>query len=104
MFPLLFAAKALGKMSPFGKSLDGKSVKNTTTEASAEKDAETAASAKTNAVMQNVSNTTDTDKPEEEKEMFGGMDLGKIKSVLDEDSPLGMPQEVKGGVYKQMKT
>ena len=102
MFPLLFAAKALGKMSPFGKSLDGKSVKNTTTEASAEKDAETAASAKTNAVMQNVSNTTDTDKPEKEKEMFGGMDLGKIKSALDEDSPIGMPSEVKGGVYKQI--
>ena len=102
MFPLLFAAKALGKISPFGKSLDGKPVKDTTTEASAEKDAETAASAKTNAVMQNVSNTTDTDKPEEEKEMFGGMDLGKIKSALDEDSPIGMPSEVKGGVYKQI--
>jgi len=102
MFPILFAAKALSKMSSFGKSLDGKPVKNTTTEASAEKDAETAASATTNAVMQNVSNTTDTDKPEKEKEMFGGMDLGKIKSALDEDSPIGMPSEVKGGVYKQI--
>ena len=34
--------------------------------------------------------------------MFGGMDLNKIKSALDEDSPIGMPEEVKGGVYKQI--
>ena len=39
---------------------------------------------------------------EETPEMFGGMDLNKIKSALDEDSPLGMPEEVKGGVYKQI--
>ena len=41
-------------------------------------------------------------KEEEAPEMFGGMDLNKIKSALDEDSPLGMPAEVKGGVYKQI--
>ena len=41
-------------------------------------------------------------KEEEAPEMFGGMDLNKIKSALDEDSPLGMPEEVKGGVYKQI--
>ena len=34
--------------------------------------------------------------------MFGGFDLANVKSVLDDDGPMGPPEAVKGGVYKQI--
>ena len=98
-------APILKSVSGSGLSLKGKTK---TTEASAEKQAdevetvldkdgkEHAADSPTGKMIINMK------KEEEAPEMFGGMDLNKIKSALDEDSPLGMPEEVKGGVYKQI--
>ena len=100
------------RLSPILKSVSGSGLslkgKTKTTEASAEKQAdevetvldkdgkEHAADSPTGKMIINMK------KEEEAPEMFGGMDLNKIKSALDEDSPLGMPEEVKGGVYKQI--
>ena len=111
MFPLLMIASRLSpilkSVSGSGLSLKGKT-KETTTRASAEKQAdevetvldkkgkEHAVDSPTGKMIINMT------KEEEAPEMFGGMDLNKIKSALDEDSPLGMPAEVKGGVYKQI--
>ena len=111
MFPLLMIAArmapALKGIAGSGLSLKGKS-KDTTTRASAEKQAEEietvidkkgkehAADSPTGKMIINMT------KEQEAPEMFGGMDLNKIKSALDEDSPIGMPDEVKGGVYKQI--
>ena len=101
MFPLLFAAKTLAKMSSFGKG----SKPDTKSDAESEQTVETvldkdgkehAADSPKGKMIINMK------KEEEAPEMFGGMDLNKIKSALDEDSPLGMPAEVKGGVYKQI--
>ena len=103
MFPLLFAAKALAKMSSF--SGGSKPARNTESDAESEQTVETvldkdgkehAADSPKGKMIINMK------KEEEAPEMFGGMDLNKIKSALDEDSPLGMPEEVKGGVYKQI--
>ena len=100
-------APALKGIADSGFSLKGKT-KETTTRASAEKQAdeietvvdkkgkEHAADSPTGKMIINMT------KEEEAPEMFGGMDLNKIKSALDEDSPIGMPAEVKGGVYKQI--
>ena len=109
MFPLLMIAS---RLSPILKSVSGSGLslkgKTKTTEASAEKQAdevetvldkkgkEHAADSPTGKMIINMT------KEQEAPEMFGGMDLNKIKSALDEDSPLGMPEEVKGGVYKQI--
>ena len=99
------------RLAPVLKSVSGSSLnlknksKDTTTKASAERDAETvvdkqgkehAADSPTGRMIVNMT------KEQEAPEMFGGMDLNKIKSALDEDSPIGMPDEVKGGVYKQI--
>ena len=103
MFPILFAAKALAKMSSFGGG--SKPARNTQSDAESEQTAEK--------VIDKQGKEHDADSPtgkmiinmtkeQEAPEMFGGMDLNKIKSALDEDSPLGMPEEVKGGVYKQI--
>ena len=98
-------APILKSVSGSGLSLKGKTK---TTEASAQKQAdevetvldkkgkEHAADSPTGKMIINMT------KEQEAPEMFGGMDLNKIKSALDEDSPLGMPDEVKGGVYKQI--
>ena len=103
MFPLLFAAKALAKMSSFGGG--SKPARNTKSDAESEQTAEKvidkqgkehAADSPTGKMIINMT------KEQEAPEMFGGMDLNKIKSALDEDSPIGMPEEVKGGVYKQI--
>ena len=97
----------LKSVSGSGLSLKGKT-KETTTRASADKQAdeietvidkkgkEHAADSPTGKMIINMT------KEQEAPEMFGGMDLNKIKSALDEDSPIGMPAEVKGGVYKQI--
>ena len=103
MFPLLFAAKTLAKMSSFGGG--SKPARNTKSDAESEQTAEKvidkqgkehAADSPKGKMIINMT------KEQEAPEMFGGMDLGKIKSALDEDSPIGMPEEVKGGVYKQI--
>ena len=98
-------APILKSVSGSGLSLKGKTK---TTEASAQKQAdevetvldkkgkEHAADSPTGKMIINMT------KEQEAPEMFGGMDLNKIKSALDEDSPIGMPAEVKGGVYKQI--
>jgi len=98
-------APILKSVSGSGLSLKGKTK---TTEASAQKQAdevetvldkdgkEHAADSPKGKMIINMT------KEQEAPEMFGGMDLNKIKSALDEDSPLGMPEEVKGGVYKQI--
>ena len=98
-------APILKSVSGSGLSLKGKTK---TTEASAQKQAdevetvldkdgkEHAADSPKGKMIINMT------KEQETPEMFGGMDLNKIKSALDEDSPLGMPDEVKGGVYKQI--
>ena len=109
MFPLLMLAS---RLSPILKSVSGSGLslkgKTKTTEASAQKQAdevetvldkkgkEHAADSPTGKMIINMT------KEQEAPEMFGGMDLNKIKSALDEDSPIGMPAEVKGGVYKQI--
>ena len=111
MFPLLMIASRLSpilkSVSGSGLSLKGKT-KETTTRASAEKQAdevetvvdkkgkEHAADSPTGKMIINMT------KEEEAPDMFGGMELNKIKSALDEDSPLGMPEKVEGGVYKQI--
>ena len=38
----------------------------------------------------------------EKKSMFGGLDLGRIKSAIGDSGEMGPMQEVKGGVYKQI--
>ena len=101
MFPLLFAAKALAKMSSFGKGSKPDTKSDAKSEQTAEKvidkdGKEHAADSPKGKMIVNMR------REEETPEMFGGMDLNKIKSALDEDSPLGMPEEVKGGVYKQI--
>ena len=109
MFPLLMIAS---RLAPILKSVSGSGLslkgKTKTTEASAQKQAdevetvldkdgkEHAADSPKGKMIINMT------KEQEAPEMFGGMDLNKIKSALDEDSPLGMPDEVKGGVYKQI--
>ena len=111
MFPLLMLASRLApvlkSVSGSGLSLKGKT-KETTTQSSADRQAdeietvidkkgkEHAADSPTGKMIINMT------KEQEAPEMFGGMDLNKIKSALDEDSPIGMPAEVKGGVYKQI--
>ena len=100
------------RLSPILKSVSGSGLslkgKTKTTEASAEKQAD-----EVETVLDKDGKEHAADSPkgkmiinmrgeEEAPEMFGGMDLNKIKSALDEDSPLGMPEEVKGGVYKQI--
>ena len=103
MFPILFAAKALAKMSSFGGG--SKPARFTQSDTESEQTAEK--------VIDKQGKEHDADSPtgkmiinmtreQEAPEMFGGMDLNKIKSALDEDSPIGMPAEVKGGVYKQI--
>jgi len=113
MFPLLMIASRLApvlkSVSGSGLSLKGKT-KETTTRASAEKQAdevetvldkkgkEHAVDSPTGKMIINMTKPLEEETPE----MFGGMDLNKIKSALDEDSPLGMPDTVEGGVYKQI--
>ena len=103
MFPILFAAKALAKMSSFGGG--SKPARFTQSDTESEQTAEK--------VIDKQGKEHDADSPtgkmiinmtreQEAPEMFGGMDLNKIKSALDEDSPIGMPAEVQGGVYKQI--
>ena len=41
-------------------------------------------------------------KKSEQKSMFGGLDLGRIKSAIGDSGEMGPMQEVKGGVYKQI--
>ena len=109
MFPLLMIAS---RLAPILKSVSGSGLslkgKTKTTEASAQKQAD-----EVETVLDKDGKEHAADSPkgkmiinmrgeEEAPEMFGGMDLNKIKSALDEDSPLGMPEEVKGGVYKQI--
>jgi len=115
MFPLLLASpifSAVGTIASGSMSLAGKAVSTAVKAASASEkiseDVEKVVDKQGKEHDANsptgrmVVNMTKDEKDEEPKEMFGGMDLGKIKSALDEDSPLGMPEEVKGGVYKQI--
>ena len=115
MFPLLLASpifSAVGTIASGSMSLAGKAVSTAVKAASSSEkiseDVEKVVDKQGKEHDANsptgrmVVNMTKDEKDEEPKEMFGGMDLGKIKSALDEDSPLGMPEEVKGGVYKQI--
>jgi len=115
MFPLLLASpifSAVGTIASGSMSLAGKAVSTAVKAASASEkiseDVEKVVDKQGKEHDANsptgrmVVNMTKDEKDEEPKEMFGGMELGKIKSALDEDSPLGMPEEVKGGVYKQI--
>ena len=99
MFPILFAAKALAKMSSFGKG-SKKPEPDTKSEETVvdQQGKEHAADSPTGKMVINMTKEEEVETPE----MFGGMDLNKIKSALDEDSPLGMPEKVEGGVYKQI--
>ena len=63
------------------------------------------------AVLKNVSDSTPGDEEgggggketaEDTSEMFGGLDLANVKSALDDTGPMGPPEQVKGGVYKQI--
>jgi hypothetical protein len=112
MFPLLLASpifSAVGTIASGSMSLAGKAVSTAVKAASAsEKISEDVEKVVDKQGKEHDANSptgrmvVNMTKDEEPKEMFGGMDLGKIKSALDEDSPLGMPDEVKGGVYKQI--
>ena len=97
MFPILFAAKALAKVSSFGKGSKEPDTKSEETVVD-QQGKEHAADSPTGKMVINMTKKEEVETPE----MFGGMDLNKIKSALDEDSPIGMPAEVKGGVYKQI--
>ena len=70
---------------------------------------------KVNAVLENVKGTTPKNKEkvesgdeeggeevEDKKEMFGGLELNKIKSAIDDVGEIGPNLPVKGGVYKQI--
>ena len=99
MFPLLFAAKALAKVSSFGKGSKPALILNLMRGTVVDKQGkEHAADSPKGQMIINMTKEEEVETPE----MFGGMDLNKIKSALDEDSPIGMPEEVKGGVYKQI--
>jgi len=109
MFPLLMIAS---RLAPILKSVSGSGLslkgKTKTTEASAQKQADEVETVLDKDGKEHAADSPkgkmiiNMKKEEEAPEMFGGMDLNKIKSALDEDSPLGMPAEVKGGVYKQI--
>ena len=111
MFPLLMLASRLApvlkSVSGSGLSLKGKT-KETTTRASAEKQADEVETVLDKDGKEHAADSPkgkmiiNMKKEEEAPEMFGGMDLNKIKSALDEDSPIGMPEKVEGGVYKQI--
>jgi len=60
------------------------------------------------AVLKNVSDSTPSkeggnkETAEDTAEMFGGLDLANVKSALNDTGPMGPPEQVKGGVYKQI--
>ena len=72
------------------------------------KSASDASEATVNAVMQNVSESTPKEenntkeRAEASREMFGGLDLAGVKSAIDDSGPMGPPEKVEGGVYKQI--
>mgnify|MGYP003114515093 CR=1 FL=1 len=105
MFPLLILPKLLGALTSMTKST-GSLAEGAAKSAS---DAnEVASEVMKNAVLQNVSDSTpnkesgDKETAEDTTEMFGGLDLANVKSALDDTGPMGPPEQVKGGVYKQI--
>lgn len=105
MFPLLILPKLLGALTSMTKST-GSLAEGAAKSAS---DAnEVASEVMKNAVLQNVSESTpnkeggDKETAEDTTEMFGGLDLANVKSALDDTGPMGPPEQVKGGVYKQI--
>ena len=104
MFPLLMIASRLTPvlkcLTGSNLSLEGKSKK--TTKASAEKQAKDMESTNTKGEPVDFDSEQETSPEKASPEMFGGMDLNKIKSALDDDGPMGPAPQVKGGVYKQI--
>ena len=105
MFPLLILPKLLGALTSMTKST-GSLAEGAAKSAS---DAnEVASEVMKNAVLQNVSESTpnkeggDKETAEDTTEMFGGLDLANVKSALDDTGAMGPPEQVKGGVYKQI--
>ena len=106
MFPLLILPKLLGGLTSMIKST------GSLAEGAANSVSEEAEKSKTmaDAVMQNVAETTSTDDKEDEKvgdkkELFGGLDLAKVKSTIEDKPAEGSTSIIGGkgiGVYREI--